>query len=217
MCLDGDAARDRMLAMEPRAWTEEQYYGEIRNVVQFLRNNGFGQHTTTIRGKLIALSQYIEKAKQLLTVRYTDRPEETTREAFISMLTGCCGVSVPCLKLSWEHLIEGFYTDYLNTRKGAALNLIEKIKDSTDSIRKDDDNSNSIQTDPNSSEETLLREIQRGNMLLISKDLPFTNKSVYYKHPCSNVILLELFACLQKWERPQRDLFAMLRICLEEV
>lgn len=127
--LDGDVTEDLVACMAPSDWTEEQFEWEFGQVFEAVTDKISKKGIRTTQGKIVALIDYMERAKQLLEAKYN---EGSTQEAFIAILNRCCGITVPGLKIVWEEMVKALYSvDGNKKRKGRAFlsqldRLVEK-------------------------------------------------------------------------------------------
>ena len=132
--LDGSVDEDRRACMAPADWTDKQFQEEIQKVFAFVLKDGLDEHITTTDGKIVALFCYVEKAKLLLDAKYkVNRPDKASREAFIGLLSHCCGKHVMGLKITWKELITGLYS-LTNAKKtgqyfDSAMNKLVETED----------------------------------------------------------------------------------------
>lgn len=86
--MDGDAREDLVACMLPSDWTEKQLEQELHQLFEAVTDKISKKGIRTTQGKIVALINYVERAKQLLEVFSN---EAITQETFICILNKCCG------------------------------------------------------------------------------------------------------------------------------
>ena len=123
--LDGPLKNDVRKFTEPSRWTDQQFQMEIQLVFEPLVLRGIIKTITMTSGKIEGVVHYVNRAKELLKVKYLcAEPDRINVEVFADLLERCCQTKTAYgLHLTWQELVLGLFRSTLEMKKGVVLKL----------------------------------------------------------------------------------------------